>query len=83
MGNKTTPTPSAIRYRIVVGGLGIVFDGYSRLEANLQFSVFVARSEAAKSRLAAGSVLLFKDAEIVREFHPFLLLSTPQRDSTP
>jgi hypothetical protein len=72
---------SAIRYRVVVGGLGIVFDGYSSLDADVQFSVFVTRPETAKSRLAAGSVLLFKDAEIVREFHPFLLLSPIERDA--
>jgi len=83
MSNEATATSFAIRYRVVVGGLGIVFDGYSCLNANLQFSVFVARSEAAKSRLAAGSVLLFKDAEIVREFHPFLLSGALDRDSAP
>jgi hypothetical protein len=63
------PEPSAIRYRVVVGRAGIVFDGYSSSEAQVQFRIFVDRSKTAKSRLEAGSVLLFRDAEIMREYH--------------
>jgi hypothetical protein len=69
MSNDATAPPPAIRYRVVFGGVGIVFDGYSTLEAHVQFRIFVARSKAAISRLAAGSVLLFADSEIIREFH--------------
>ena len=71
--NKAPAISSTTRYRIVVGGLGIVFDGYSNSEANAQFRIFVARSKAAKSRLTAGSVLLFENVEVIREFHPFLI----------
>jgi hypothetical protein len=71
--NKATATPSAIRYRVVVGGLGIVFDGYSSSEAHAQFRIFVGLSKASASRLTAGSVSLFPDSEVIREFHPFLI----------
>ena len=70
MNNEANAISSEIRYRVVVGGMGIVFDGYSNSEAHAQFRIFVARSKAAASRLVAGSVLLFEDAEILREFHP-------------
>jgi hypothetical protein len=55
----------------VVVLMGIVFDGYSLLEAHVQFRIFVARSKVATSRLVAGSVILFEDYQIIREFHPF------------
>jgi hypothetical protein len=66
---------SEVRYRVVVGGLGVVFDGYSSSEGQMQFQIFVGRSKAAKSRLTAGSVLLFQDEKVIREFHPFLITS--------
>ena len=70
MNNDTTAISSEIRYRVVVGSRGIVIDGYSSSEAKVQCRIFVARSKAATSRFAAYSVLLFKDAEVLREYHP-------------
>ena len=52
---------------------GMVFDGYSSWEAHVQFRIFVARSEAAASRLAAGSVLLFEGCRNREGDSPFLI----------
>jgi hypothetical protein len=60
----------ATKYRVTVHGTGIVYDGYSEVEAYVQFRIFVARSQATSPLSAATSVLLFKDAEILREYHP-------------
>jgi hypothetical protein len=51
------------QYRVVVGGAGIVYAGASEIEARRQYrdSVFLSTGEA---------VTLFKDYEIIREYHP-------------
>jgi hypothetical protein len=70
MSNEVTAMSSEIRYRVVIGGMGIVFDGYSMSEAHVQFRIFVVRSKTAASRLPAGSVLLFKNHKIILEYRP-------------
>ena len=63
MTNDTKGMPSVIRYRVVVGGVGIIFAGESLAEALRQFTLFAVRS-------ARKSVALFKDCDIIKEFQP-------------
>jgi hypothetical protein len=58
------------RYRTVVGGIGIVYDGLSSTEAYRKFNLFVAESETEGSAAAGKLVTVFKDYEIVREYFP-------------
>ena len=71
MCEEVPNTSFETRYRVAVDGLGVVFDGYSRSEARRQFRIFVSRSKTNGSRLEACSAIsLFKDAELMRQFHP-------------
>ena len=63
MISELTGTPPEIRYRVVVGGLGIVFDGCSESDGRNQYRIFVIQS-------TGESVALFKGYEIMQEFHP-------------
>jgi hypothetical protein len=58
------------KYRLVAGVLGIVFDEDSEDEAKRQFDLLVKRSKTARSASARMSVTLFKDGEIIAEYHP-------------
>jgi hypothetical protein len=58
------------QYRVVVGIVGITYDGDSRSVANRQFNLFVVQSKSAKSQSDRRSVTLFKNYEIVRQYHP-------------
>ena len=60
-----------IEYRLVAGVLGVIFDDDSEAEAKCQFDLFVIKSKTALSALAGTSVTLFKNHEIIAEFHPF------------
>jgi hypothetical protein len=64
------PDSSVIRYRLVVGGIGIVYDGESKSEANLRFRMFVLQSNTIGSQLARSRVTLFKNYKIMKEYHP-------------
>jgi hypothetical protein len=71
MCDEVPATSFETRYRVEVGGVGVVFDGYSCSEARRQFRIFVTRSKTNGSRLEACSAIsLFKDAELMRQFHP-------------
>ena len=59
-----------IEYRLVAGILGVIFDEDSEAEAKRQFDLFVIKSKTALSSLAGTSVTLFKNGEIIAEFHP-------------
>jgi hypothetical protein len=62
--------PLEIRYRLIVTGIGIVYDGDSVSEARRQFRMFVVQSKTKDSNSARCSVILFKHYEIVWEYHP-------------
>ena len=62
--------PPMIRFRLVVAGRGLVYDGSARSEANRRFTLFVIRSRTAGSRSAGESVTMFKNYDIVRKYHP-------------
>ena len=57
-------------YRLVVGVFGIIFDEDSEAEAKRQFDLFVQKSKNARSAKAGKSVTLFKNHEIIRQYHP-------------
>jgi hypothetical protein len=62
--------PPITEYRLVVGVLGIVFDEDSEAEAKRQFDLLVRESKNARSAHAGTSVTLFKNREIIAEYHP-------------
>ena len=64
------------QYRVVVGIIGIVYDGDSVLEAKRQFRLFVRKSKTAGSSSAGEAVTLFKNYEIINEYRP------PDRESS-
>jgi hypothetical protein len=61
---------SVIKYRLVVGGVGIVYDGESEREARRQFNLLVTQSKELGSKSARRSVTLFKNYEIIKEYNP-------------
>jgi hypothetical protein len=54
-------TSSVSRYRVSVRGIGVIYDGYSKLEANAEFKIFATRSKTKESRLEGCAVFLFQD----------------------
>ena len=56
------------KYRVVVGGTGVVYSGEDISEAEKAFSLFV---ELSKDELGkpGDTVKLFKDYQIVKEWH--------------
>ena len=57
-------------YRLVVGVLGIIFDEDSEAEAKRQYDLFVKQSKTARSASVGTSVTLFRNGEIIAEYHP-------------
>jgi hypothetical protein len=57
-------------YRLVVGGVGIVYGGKSMLEARRRFRLFVIYSQIAGTGYFGKPVTLFKDYGIMLEYHP-------------
>jgi hypothetical protein len=66
LGDSTPVT----EYRLVVGVLGIVFDEDSEAEAKRQFDLFVSQSKTTRSASTGTSVTLFRNQEIIAEYHP-------------
>ena len=61
---------SVIKYRLVVGGIGVVYEGDSVSEAKRQFRLFLAKSQTAGSKYSGEPVTLFKNYDIIREYRP-------------
>ena len=59
-----------VQYRIVVGIVGIAYDEDFRSVANRQFNRFVVQLKSARSQSDRRSVMLLKNYEMVREYHP-------------
>ena len=66
--NEEMAYPPMITFTLVVGGIGIVYDGESQSEAKRQFRLFMAESKTAGSRSSGESVTLFKNYEIIKEY---------------
>jgi hypothetical protein len=62
-----------IKYRLLVGGVGIAYEGGSESEAGRQFNLFMAKSKNPKSRSAGEMLTLFKSYEIIRRHHLLIL----------
>jgi hypothetical protein len=58
-----------IKYKVVVRGNGVVYDGESMSEANRRFAIFVARSKKEADRSDPDTVTLFKNYQIVRQWY--------------
>ena len=58
------------RYRVVVEKVGIVFDSHSVSQAQRQFDQFVIEYKSSRSGASEKSIALFKDDEVIREYHP-------------
>ena len=56
-------------YRVVVWGTGVVHEG-TKPEALRQFNLFVVQSKNAESESERRSITLFKNFEVIREYHP-------------
>jgi hypothetical protein len=59
-----------IKYRLLVGGIGIAYEGGSESEGRRQFSLLVVESKTSRSRLAGESVTLFKNFAVVQRYRP-------------
>jgi hypothetical protein len=66
----TVPAVTVLRYRLVVGVLSILFDEDAALEAKRQFDLFVIQAKHAEFAGNGTSVTLFRNHEIIAEFHP-------------
>ena len=58
----------SIKYRVVVGGRGVVYDGEDQSEANRICATFIVRSKAVEAASDAPTVTLFKDYQIIRQW---------------
>jgi hypothetical protein len=58
-----------IKYRVIVEGGGIVYDGEDQLEANRICAMFVDRFKAGQGASDSPTVTLFKDYQIFRQWH--------------
>jgi hypothetical protein len=54
-----------IKYRLLVGGLGIAYEGESEPDAKRRFKLFVMRSKNTESSSFGESVTLFRNFDVV------------------
>ena len=59
-----------IKYRLLVGGVGIAYEGESEAEGRRQFGLFMAESKTARSRSSGESVTLFRNFQVMRRYQP-------------
>jgi hypothetical protein len=59
-----------IKYRLLVGGVGIAYEGESEPEGRRQFGLYIAKSKTARSGSSGESVTLFRNFEVVRRYRP-------------
>jgi hypothetical protein len=57
-----------IRYRLIVKGVGKVYDGDSGKEARRRFQPFVEKSKKRRSKVASRLITLFKNYQVIREY---------------
>jgi hypothetical protein len=66
---------SVVKYRLIVGGIGIAYEGESESEAMRWFRRFVVQSQSEGSSSARESVTLFRNYEVIRDYQ------APDRES--
>jgi hypothetical protein len=59
-----------IKYRLLVGGVGIAYEGESEVEGSRQFGLFMAQSKSTRSTSFGESVTLFRNFEVMRRYLP-------------
>jgi hypothetical protein len=69
MAQDDTEGVGSGRYSVVVGNIGTVYDGDSRVRARHNYDTYVADSKDGHGRAAGESVTLFEDGEIIAEHH--------------
>jgi hypothetical protein len=62
--------PAVMKYRLLVGGVGIAYEGQSESEGRRQFSLYMIESKDPRSLAAGESVTLFKGFEVLRRYSP-------------
>ena len=60
---------SVVKYRLIVGGIGIAYEGESESEARRWFRRFVVQSQTEGSSSARESVTLFRNYDVIRDYH--------------
>jgi hypothetical protein len=55
-----------IKYRLLVGGVGIAYEGESESEATRQFGLFLVKSKTQRTGSTGKSVTLFKNYDILQ-----------------
>jgi hypothetical protein len=55
------------RFQLIVGNIGIVYDGDNEIHAKNQFNIYEYLSQERHGRYTGESVMLLKDDEILRE----------------
>jgi hypothetical protein len=55
------------KYEVVVGNIGIVYSGFSLMQALEDFKRYVGYSKSGEGRCAYESVVMFQDGEITQE----------------
>ena len=58
------------KYRLLVGGVGIAYEGESESEGTRQFGMYMAESKTARHQSSGESVTLFRNFEVVRRYRP-------------
>ena len=62
--------PPVIKYRLLVGAVGIAYEGESELEGRRQFSLYMIESKNPLSLSAGSSVTLFGGFEVLKRYSP-------------
>ena len=56
-----------VRYEVIVGNVGTVYDGFSRSAALTKYSTYVKSSRSGGGRAGGEDVTLMRDGDIVKE----------------
>ena len=59
-----------IKYRLLVGRVGIAYEGESELEGRRQFRMHMAKSKTAQHQSSGEAVTLFRNFDVVRQYRP-------------
>ena len=73
LGMTTVPEvaiPPVMKYRLLVGGVGIAYEGESESEGRRQFSLYMVESKDPRSLSAGEAVTLFRGFEVLRRYSP-------------
>jgi hypothetical protein len=59
-----------IKYRLLVGGVGVVYEGEPEPKRGRQFGLFMAESKTTRSRSSGESEALFRNFAVKRRYQP-------------